>query len=273
MATYVIGDVQGCFLSFQKLLGEIQFNPRNDNLILLGDTINRGPNSLEMLRFVKAHESSIDLVLGNHEIFAIALALDVHKNSKPHTLHELMSARDRDELITWLRSRPLIKRSGHNIFVHAGILPAVSVADAMRHAQAISAILRGDKAKKFLQRFYEKTPTTYSETLGEKKLLRLTLAYLTLLRACESATVMDLNYTGTLEKIPRKLKPWFFLRDDRDVNIFFGHWAALGIFQYNGYYCLDSGCSWGNQLSAMRLSDRMLFQVENSELISIKRGA
>lgn len=272
MATYVIGDVQGCFLSFQKLLSEIKFDKKNDKLMLLGDAINRGPDSLEMLRFIKAHESCIDLILGNHEIFAIALYFGVQKTNKPHTLQALMAAPDKEELITWLRSRPLIKRMGNNVFVHAGILPVVSIDEAMSNAQAISAILQSDKAKKFLQRFYEKTPTTYTEDLTGKKLLRLTLAYLTLIRTCETASIMDLDYNGVLEKAPRRLKPWFFLRDDRDINIFFGHWAALGIFQHNGYFCLDSGCSWGNQLSAMRLSDRVLFQVENSEAFSPKRG-
>lgn len=266
MATYVVGDIQGCYLTFQKLLQKIQFDFQKDKLILLGDVINRGPQSLETLRFIKEHSSSMEMILGNHEIFAIALALDAIKENRSHTLKSILSAKDKDELIDFLRKKPLIITQGNNVFVHAGILPSRTVFDAVEKAQEISTILQGPKAKKFLERFYEKTPTTDRPSLTPKKVLRLSLAYLTLVRMCDSPISMDLNYNGTLEKAPKRLKPWFMLREeDHNWIFYFGHWAALGLYHHGHYHCLDSGCAWGNKLSAMRLSDHQVFQVENSE--------
>lgn len=264
MATYLIGDVQGCFLSLVKLLEKIAFNQAKDKIIFLGDAINRGPRSLETLRFIKSHLSSMELILGNHEIFAIALALGAIKNPRPHTLDAILKAPDKDELSAYLRSRPLIIKQNNAVFVHAGILPAITIDEALNSAALISAILVSDGAKKFLARFYEKPPNAHKPTLGPNKILRLTLAYLTLVRMCDKESSMDLSYTGTLDKAPKRLKPWFMLRNDHE-HIYFGHWAALGLFHYNNYHCLDSGCAWGNKLTALCLENNQIFQVENAE--------
>lgn len=264
MATYVVGDVQGCFLTFQRLLHDINFDESADKVILLGDAINRGQHSLEMLRFLKRNSSSMEMILGNHEIFAIALFLGAIKTNRAHTLQALFAADDGSELIDWLRGRPLLRKYGSDLFVHAGILPAVTIENAIKSAEEVSSVLQSGQAKKFLRRYYEKTPTVFKPTLRPRKALRLTLAYLTLMRMCEAPTSIDLSYTGTLDRAPKRLKPWFFLRNDH-LNIYFGHWAALGVFQRDGYYCLDSGCVWGNKLSALRLSDKKLFQVQNCE--------
>lgn len=261
MATYLIGDVQGCFLTLLKLLENINFDKLKDQVLFLGDLINRGPRSLSTLRLIQEHEGSMDMVLGNHEIFAISIALGAIKNPRPHTLSELFLAEDAPKLMDWLRSRPLMMKIEQNILVHAGILPAVPLDEALQKAAELSLMLKGPKAYKFLKRYHEDTPKSLVLDMRPKKSLRLSLAYMTLVRMCENEKIMD-NYNGALDKAPSKLTPWFALRDDPGFNIYFGHWAALGLFQHKNYRCLDSGCVWGNRLSALRLEDQRLFQAD-----------
>lgn len=267
MAKYVIGDVQGCFLSFQKLLQAINFDETKDRLILLGDIVNRGPLSLDMLRFVMNHNESIDMVLGNHEIFLIGLFLGATKATKPHTLQAILDANDRALLIDFLRSRPLLKQEDDNIFVHAGILPIMPIETALEHALKLRHILMGPQAKPFLTRYFEKIPHRHKENSSQKRTLRLALASFTLLRMCETPGDMDLSYSGEIAKAPRRLSPWFTFRDHDHFNIYFGHWAALGFFHYKNYTCLDSGCVWGKYLTAKRLDDGQIFHVDTIDTI------
>lgn len=264
MATYAIGDVQGCFLSLKKLLKTINFDKKNDQVIFLGDLINRGPRSLETLRLVKEHEGSMTMVLGNHELFTLAISMGAIKNPKAHTLDELLAAKDAKKLLDWLKTKPIMIKQGPNVYVHAGILPAVSIDEAKLKADEISKILQSDEAEKFLRRFYEKTPKSLKPDMPPKKSLRLALAYLTLIRMCKDEKTMD-NYSGPFHKAPKKLIPWYQLRDDKDAFIYFGHWAALGINRQNNCYCLDSGCVWQSKLSALRIEDQKLFQVDYCE--------
>ncbi len=265
MASYVIGDVQGCFLTLQALLKKINFDSTKDRAIFLGDVVNRGVNSLETLRFIYRNQNSMALVLGNHEIFALALYLGSIKDNRPHTLHALFAAEDAKELMAWLQERPLIMQKGENIFVHAGILPAVSVHEALVHADLIHQKIRGPSVKKFLAKFYEKRISNLKTCDSPKKMTRMALSYLTLMRMCETKNSMDLSYTGGLNKAPKNLKPWFKWREEEPYNIYFGHWAALGFFSYKNYKCLDSGCAWGNQLSAWNIEEQRLIQVNNVE--------
>lgn len=218
-----------------------------------------------MLRFMIDHESSIKLILGNHEIFAIAMGIDAYDGQRSHTLQGLLRSEDKLQLITWLRKQPLLIRQGQNIFVHAGILPAISIEEAQESAENLSAILKSDRAPKFLRRYYQRTPSVWKNNKKPKRHLRLSLAYLTLLRMCRSPEEMDLKYNGGLDGAPKDLFPWFSLRDDPGVEIYFGHWAALGIYHHRQYHCLDSGCVWGGKLSALRLEDQKLFQVDHCE--------
>lgn len=266
MATYVIGDVQGCFATLETLLKKINFTPVKDTLIFLGDVINRGPKSLDVLRFLYNNKDSTSMVLGNHEIFALALFLGSIKEHRPHTLQQLFNAPDADVLMEWLRTRPLIIKNDNNIFVHSGILPAVSVDEALIQSAAIEKMLQGTKAAKFLTRFYQKRLANLKLCDTPKKLMRMTLSYLTLMRMCENKYTLDLSYTGSLDKAPWPLKPWFSLREAEPYTIFFGHWAALGFFSYKNYMCLDSGCVWGNRLSAWYLEEQRLIQVENCDV-------
>lgn len=265
VATYVIGDVQGCFFTLEELLKRIKFDHSKDRAIFLGDVINRGANSLEVMRLIYKNPDSMSMVLGNHEIFAIALYLDAIKESRPHTLQALFSTDDAPELMEWLRNRPLMMQINNNIFVHAGILPAISVHEALNHAESIHQKLKGPNAKKFLSRHFEKRPVNLKACDTPKKLLRMALSYLTLMRMCENKNAIDPNYTGGLLKAPPHLKPWFMLRDAEPYFIYFGHWAALGFFHHKNFMCLDSGCAWGNQLSAWHIEEHKLIQVDNCE--------
>lgn len=258
MATYVIGDIQGCFLTFMKLLETISFDEQKDHLILLGDVVNRGTNSLEVLRFIYERQHSVSMVLGNHDILAIALSLFATKNHE-HTMQKLLNAPDSAKLIDYLRKRPLIIKRDDAIFVHAGILPSVSIDAALMNAKGVEKRLQGEDARNFLSEFYEKR-----RGLEVRDPDVTTLYYCTLIRMCASPKTMA-PYDGTLKHAPEGLTPWFMLRNDQDVPCYFGHWAALGFYRYHNYCCLDSGCVWGNQLSALRLEDQKLFRVQNAE--------
>ncbi|MCA9508018.1 MAG: symmetrical bis(5'-nucleosyl)-tetraphosphatase [Myxococcales bacterium] len=266
MATYVIGDVQGCLRSLQCLLKKIQFDPSKDRTIFLGDLINRGPNSLETLRFVYENRSSMEMVLGNHEIFALALYLKAIKNNSSHTLSDLFCAPDVAQLMAWLQKQPFIIKDGQNIFVHAGIAPAVSVEEAIGYAHLLGQKIQGPKAKKFLAKFYQKKTAKLKHCDSRKKLLRYSLSYLTLMRMCTSKSNLNLEYNGSLKNAPRSMTPWFKLRESENYEIFFGHWAALGFYKYKNYYCLDSGCVWGAKLSAWNLEEKKLIQVKCKEM-------
>lgn len=261
MATYVVGDIQGCFNTFQSLLMRIKFNSLQDRLIVLGDVVNRGSKSLEILRYLKQNEDHISMVLGNHEIFAIALMLGAISPPSPatHTLEELLKAPDAPELLAWLRCRPFIIKEDNSLFVHAGLLPAWSIEQALDWASALQNKLKSTHAHNFLKEYF--TAPLKPEICD----LRLALASLTRIRMCASKNIIDLSYAGTLAQAPLGLKPWFMMRTDPKFFIYFGHWAALGFYNYKNYYCLDSGCGWGRKLSALRLEDHMLFQQDNCD--------
>ena len=259
MATYVVGDIQGCFNTFQSLLVRINFKPPKDRLIVLGDAMNRGPRSLEVLRYIMQHEEYMSIILGNHEIFAIALMLGALSpaHAQKHTLQALLEAPEAPKLVKWLQSRPILIAQENNLFVHAGLLPDWSIACARVYALQIQEKLMSTDAESFLREYFLKPP--------EKLSISSALASFTRMRMCVSKSIMDLSYAGTLADAPAGLKPWFMLRDDGDTKIFFGHWAALGLYNYKNYYCLDSGCGWGRRLTALCLEDRALFQVDNCD--------
>lgn len=266
MSTYIVGDIQGCFKTFTNMLKEINFKHQTDQAILLGDVINRGPSSLDMLRYIYDHQASISMVLGNHEIFALALYLDALKPKSPHTLDELLAAKDASELFTWLRQQRLMLKIDNNIFVHAGILPAVSAELAQKHNELIHHELNGPQAGDFLKEYFARRIFELREGLDDRQSAMLALAYFTLMRTCTAKTTMDLSFSGPLADVPAGQVPWFVVRDDGDQAIFFGHWAALGLYHFKNYFCLDSGCGWGRSLSALRLDDHQVFQVANCEI-------
>lgn len=247
MATYVIGDVQGCFITLERLLARIEFDPSRDRLWFVGDIVNRGPSSLEVLRFVRDLGERAIVVLGNHDLHLIARSRGTRAKKRRDTFDDVLGAPDRDGLIEWLTGLPLLYREGANVMVHAGLLPAWSLEHAEALARKIRKKLRDDR-------------------LSEK--LRVAVDAFTRLRTCTESGEMCLDFAGPPEQAPAGCRPWFELAKIPDkVTIFFGHWASLGLHLGTHAVGLDTGCVWGGSLTAMRIEDRQLFQ-EPSELTS-----
>lgn len=267
MATYAIGDIQGCFSSFNHLLEEIGFNPARDQLWLVGDIINRGPDSVAILRWAKQHEASLRVVLGNHDLHALAVAEGFVPPHRSDTLQALLEAPDRDELLTWLRHRSMAYGEGEYLMIHAGLLPQWESEQVLDLAQEVEAALRGSDYRNFLAHMYGNLPDRWEEGVRGMDRLRVVTNVLTRLRVCSADGVMDFRFKGELDKIPDGLMPWFEVpgRKATDKTLLFGHWSALGLMMRDNLIALDTGCLWGGQLSAVRLEDRRLFQVPCAE--------
>jgi bis(5'-nucleosyl)-tetraphosphatase (symmetrical) len=263
MAIYAVGDIQGCFWEVQRLLEKIRFDATKDKLWLVGDLVNRGSRSLEVLRLVKSLGDSAITVLGNHDLHLLAVAAGVAQLHRSDTLDEILAAPDRDELLTWLRLQRLMHVEGGNVMVHAGLLPQWSVKQAAKLAREVEAALRSDDYVKFLEHMYGNTPNRWDDELSGYKRLRVITNAFTRLRVCTLQGEMEYKFKGEVEKIPAGYVPWFDVpkRASQDVTVLFGHWSALGLKVTPNVIALDTGCLWGGMLTAMRLEDRQLFQV------------
>jgi len=273
MATYAVGDIQGCFASFQHLLQEIGFNPQADRLWLVGDLINRGPDSLAVLRWVQRHESSVVTVLGNHDLHTLALAegfVEMHRND---TLQELFGAPDADELLQWLRRQHMAYAEGEYLMVHAGVLPQWDAAQTLTLAAEVEAVLRGQDYRYFLSHMYGNHPNHWQDDLRGMSRLRVITNALTRLRVCSLAGEMNFRFKGEVQDVPPGELPWFEVpgRKSADSVLIFGHWSALGLMLRDKVIALDSGCLWGKQLTALCLEDRRVFQVSCAAEDSAKR--
>ncbi len=258
MAHYAIGDIQGCFFELQKLLDKINFDPEEDLLWFTGDLVNRGPYSLEALRFVKALGDRVVCVLGNHDLHLLAVA---HGQNYKHKqdLDQILEAPDRDELLDWLRHRPLMHRDERYCLIHAGLPPQWDIDKAERCAKEVEEILRGEQLEEFLKVMYGNMPDLWSEELEGWNRLRFIVNCFTRLRYCDRQGRLALSYTGPPGSQPPNLYPWFEVpgRRSEGQEIVFGHWSALGFVAKNGCYGIDTGCIWGGQLSALRLDGEM----------------
>lgn len=264
MPTYAIGDVQGCFNELQALLQLIRFDSQCDQLWFTGDLVNRGPQSLDVLRFARETPGVIS-VLGNHDLALLALAY-TKQPIEHHTLTPILEAPDREVLLTWLRNRPLIYQNNHYpyVLVHAGILPHWTVPQAIGYAKEVEQVLQSEGYLALLENMFGKEPSRWSETLTSWPRYRFIINCLTRLRFCDQNGNLALNYKGTIQAAPPELTPWFKvpLRKHKDDLIIFGHWAALqGQADEPTVFPLDTGCVWGQCLTAMRLEDRRLFWV------------
>jgi bis(5'-nucleosyl)-tetraphosphatase (symmetrical) len=268
MATYAIGDIQGCYHALQHLLQRISFDPSSDRLWLVGDLINRGSGSLETLRWTYAHRDAIITVLGNHDLHALAVAAGLADEHRSDTLQPLLAAPDRDELLDWLRQQPLIHAADGYLMVHAGLLPQWTAQEALALGAEVEAALHGDAYLDFLVHMYGNQPNRWDAGLRGMERLRLITNAMTRLRACTKAGEMDFKFKGKPEDMPEGLVPWFEApgRRSADTTIVFGHWSAMGLQQRPNLFALDSGCLWGGQLTALRLEDQTLFQVDCSPL-------
>jgi bis(5'-nucleosyl)-tetraphosphatase (symmetrical) len=267
MATYAIGDVQGCYDALQRLLDHIQFDPGCDRLWFVGDLVNRGPDSLSVLRSIKNFQDRAVVVLGNHDLFLLAVAEGIVPVRPEDTLQGVFAAPDRDELLIWLRQQRLFYHEAPFALVHAGLLPQWSIDDAKRFAQEVEMELRGPSYRDVLRALYPSKHLQWSAQLTGPTRLATILKVLTRLRACSPDGRMESSYSGPPERIPAGYFPWFTIpdRQHRDTTIVCGHWAALGLHCEEHLLAIDSGCVWGRQLTAVRLEDRAVFQVEYSE--------
>lgn len=263
MATYAIGDIQGCYYAFQALLARLQFDVAHDELWLVGDLINRGRGSLEVLRWCYAHQENIHVVLGNHDLHTLVVAHGFAKAHKGDTLEALLDAPDRDTLLDWLRHQPLLHNNDAYFMVHAGLLPQWTVHDAIGYAREVETALQGHDYLQFLRHMYGNTPDVWSDTLLGWDRLRVITNAFTRLRLCNQDGVMDFAFKGELANVPDGLVPWFDVDNRRSSTqkIIFGHWSALGLQHRNNVFSIDTGCLWGGKLTALHLETQTIIQV------------
>ena len=264
MATYAIGDLQGCFEPLERLLSRISFDRARDRLWFVGDIVNRGPESLACLRLVKGLGDCAVVVLGNHDLHLLCVAEGVEPARKRDTFAEVLQAPDREALLEWLRTRSLMHVEGRFAMVHAGLLPEWPVDEARALAREVEAVLQGPGHRDFLDRLYGDEPARWSDSLRGIDRLRVIVNAMTRLRVCEADGAMALSFKGEPGESSGGLIPWFDMpaRRNRDHTIVFGHWSALGLAVRPDVLGLDSGCVWGRALTAVRLEDRALFQVD-----------
>ena len=265
MAIYAIGDVQGCFSALLRLLDQIQFDPSCDYLWFAGDLINRGPQSLATLRWVKSLGDRQVTVLGNHDLNCLAVSQGVYQQKKGDTLDELLRAEDAAELLAWLSQRPLLHADQNIVLTHAGLAPQWDLLTAQRLAKEVEAVLQGPHMRSFLAAMYGSEPSLWDESLVGMDRLRCITNYLTRMRFCAADGRLDLAFKGEVGRQPAHLYPWFEVpnRANQDLTLIFGHWAALnGNTHRPNVIGLDTGCVWGNCLTAVRLEDRQYFQVK-----------
>ena len=262
MAIYAVGDVQGCYAELAKLLEGIRFDPAADQLWLVGDLVNRGPESLEVLRLVKSLGDKAITVLGNHDLHLLAASEGVGELHRTDTLDEILAAPDRDELLHWLRHQRMMHMQNGYVLVHAGLLPQWSVAQAASLAHEVEAALQRDDWGEFLSHMYGNSPHNWEDGLTGYKRLRVIVNAFTRMRICTPDGRMEFRFKGEVRNIPPGYLPWFDMphRKSSDATVIFGHWSALGLLQRTNIIALDTGCLWGGPMSAIRLDDRQLFQ-------------
>ncbi len=257
MTTYAIGDIQGCYEPLQRLLERIAFSPGQDMLWFAGDLVNRGPDSLAVLRFIKGLGEQAICVLGNHDLHLLAVANGHLRYHKKDTFHDVLEAHDRDELIDWLRCRPLLHHDAALgvTMLHAGLPPQWDLALAQRCAREVEACLQADDYGRFLGTMYGNEPNRWDSAMTATARRRFIINCFTRLRYCDKDGALALEEKGTFGSQAPGLQPWFALADraSRDLSIVFGHWSTIGGYIGNGVVALDTGCVWGGKLSALPL--------------------
>ena len=270
MAVYAIGDVQGCYDSLQRLLENVDFDENKDRLWFVGDLVNRGPASLQTLRFVKRLGDRAVTVLGNHDLHLLAAAGGHRAPKSGDTMSHVLKAPDRDALIDWLRRRPLFHIDEQLGFamVHAGVPHIWNFDAAMERAHEVECLLRDDDYGALLAEMYGNLPACWSDGLTGMERMRSIINYMTRMRLIDAVGVLELTYDGALGGIPKGYNAWFdFYRTERPrLPLIFGHWAAInGQCDVDDMHALDTGCVWGNKLTALRLDDRERFSVNSVE--------
>ena len=274
MSTYAIGDVQGCYSELQNLLNEINFDERRDELWFTGDLVNKGPKSLQTLRFIKALGVNAKITLGNHDLHLLAVAKNIQPLLKKDTIQEILAADDVKELIDWLKSRPLLITDDNLNFtmVHAGLPPQWSLENAKEFAKECELILQSEKINKLLAEMYGDTPNIWVNSLQDYAKQRFIINCFTRIRFCNSDGMLDFDTKVAPGKQNTSLIPWYSLpnRKTKDNKIIFGHWSTVHIgneknFKQYNVYPIDTGCLWGGRLTAMRLEDEKVFSVPSEQ--------
>ncbi|CAN5897550.1 symmetrical bis(5'-nucleosyl)-tetraphosphatase [soil metagenome] len=263
-ATYVIGDIQGCCDQLEQLRQKIAAAAPQARLLFAGDLVNRGPKSLATLRLVKGMGAQADTVLGNHDLHLLAVAYGAQPAHRNDTLNQLLQAPDRDELLTWLRHRPLALFEQGHLLVHAGLFPQWTTQQALALAKEVQEVLRGPDWMDFLRQMYGNTPDRWSDSLQGIERWRCITNALTRMRFCSPGGIMDFNNKDDGQDAPDGLLPWFDIPDRKssDTTLVFGHWSTLGLVLRPNLISLDTGCVWGGKLTAVSLQDRNIIQVD-----------
>jgi bis(5'-nucleosyl)-tetraphosphatase (symmetrical) len=261
MALYLIGDIQGCDGPLHDLLDKISFSPSRDTIYLLGDLVNRGPDSAGVLRRLMGYGNAAQCILGNHDLHLLATAHRARKPGRKDTLTDLLDAPDRNAMLDWLRQQRLAIRLKHQdseyLMLHAGVLPAWSATKTIALANEVESVLRGPDLPDFLQQMYGDTPTGWDDTLRGVARLRVIVNALTRLRFCTPQGEMEFSVSDGPAAAPAGYMPWFEVpgRQTADVCVAFGHWSTLGWLNRSDVLSLDTGCVWGGSLSAFKLGD------------------
>lgn len=262
---WAVGDVQGCFASLQALLKhpDIQADPQAQ-FWFAGDLVNRGPQSLEVLRFIRSMGDRAVCVLGNHDLHLLAVYAGIRPMNKSDTLQAILDAPDVDELMTWLRHRPLAHYAHGHLMVHAGVMSKWDLEKALRLSAEVSTLLQSDKWHKHLKKMYGNEPNQWKDTLTGYKRLRVIVNGFTRMRMCNLKGAMEFDYKDAPQNVKNGLVPWFEVPDRLTMHekIIFGHWSTLGFMQTSHLISLDTGCVWGGQLTALRLGDHKRVQVD-----------
>lgn len=261
MAVFVIGDVQGCYKELKRLLKSVGFNADKDRLWFAGDLVNRGPDSLKTLRFVKSLGDQAVTVLGNHDLHLLSAFYQGSKLKQGDTLGKALKASDSEELMDWLRYRPLMH---HDIdlnfsLVHAGVYPDWSISQAIQRAREVENSLQGKSFQKFFKNMYGNTPDQWSDELQGMDRLRFITNVFTRMRYLKPDLILDLAAKGCPDKFKKSsVKPWFEYKQSaiKLNRVAFGHWSTLPCGQYGNCFALDSGCIWGGRLTALRIDKK-----------------
>lgn len=258
MGLYLIGDVQGCDRALGSLLQKIDFSPSRDTVYLLGDLVNRGPDSAAVLRRLIGYGASAQCLLGNHDLSLLAVAHGARAPHRNDTMDDVLLAPDRDLMLQWLRHQRMAMHAHGLLMVHGGVLPQWDVDKTLQLAGEVEAVLRGPGLADFLPGMYGNQPAQWNEALTGADRLRVIVNALTRLRFCTPGGEMDLKTSGGLAAAAPGYLPWFDLpgRKTANTTIAFGHWSTLGYLQRDDIISLDTGCVWGGCLSAMRLGKK-----------------
>ncbi len=261
MSVYAIGDIQGCFQEFMRLLDKLSFDPAEDQLWLVGDLVNRGPASLETLRYVKELGDAAVSILGNHDLNLLAVDVGIKSVNKYPTLQNVLDANDRDELLHWLRTRPLLHHDKeiNYTMVHAGLPPQWDLLQAQQRAREVEDMLRSNDYSQFLNEMYGDSPNCWQDELQGWERLRFITSALTRMRYCNKHGQIDFSAKGPPGTQPHGYRPWFEVkaRKNSPLRIIFGHWSTLGYVQRDNVLALDCGCVWGGKLLAAKLDDEI----------------